>query len=147
MKRSKLTIKFCKIFIDLQKFVVIKVLFKEISGKFISKLLLTVKYDMINSCKIFSIRYKMKGTKHPWLHEQEIKVLENLRCTTCIQIFVNLSRIFFGCVPLEVFLNDSGTPWWFCIKLCPSEQNFFGNISGVTFHSLLVTRSKNTRYS
>ena len=65
MKRSKLTIKFCKIFVDLQKFVVIKVLFKASSGKFISKLLFTVKYDMINSCKIFSIRYKMRGAKHP----------------------------------------------------------------------------------
>ena len=27
---------------------------------------------MINSCKIFHIRYKMRGTKHPWVHEQEI---------------------------------------------------------------------------
>ena len=68
VKRSKLTIKFYKIIVDLQEFVVIKVLFKTISGKFISKLLFSVKYDMINSCKILYIRYNMKGTKHPCMH-------------------------------------------------------------------------------
>ena len=65
MKRGKLTIKFYEIVVDLQEFVVIKTLFKAISGKFISKLLLPVKYDMINSCEIFYIRYKMRCTKHP----------------------------------------------------------------------------------
>ena len=45
VKRSKLTIKFYKIVVDLQEFVVIKVLFKTISGKFISKLLFPVKDD------------------------------------------------------------------------------------------------------
>ena len=47
VKRSKLTIKFYKIVVDLQEFVVIKVLFKTISGKFISKLLFPVKDDMM----------------------------------------------------------------------------------------------------
>ena len=47
VKRSKLTIKFYKIVVDLQKFVVIKVFFKTISGKFISKLLFPVKDDMM----------------------------------------------------------------------------------------------------
>ena len=65
MKRSKLTIKFYKIVVGLQEFVVIKVLFKAISGKFISKLLFPVKYDMINTCKIFYIRYNMRSSKHP----------------------------------------------------------------------------------
>ena len=58
VKRSKLTIKFYKIAVDLQEFVVIKVLFKAISGKFISKLLFLVKYDMINSCKIFFMEHE-----------------------------------------------------------------------------------------
>ena len=58
VKRSKLTIKFYKIAVDLQEFVVIKVLFKAISGKFISKLLFLVKYDMINSCKIFFVEHE-----------------------------------------------------------------------------------------
>ena len=47
VKRSKLTIKFYKIIVDLQEFVVIKVLFKTISGKFFSKLLFPVKDDMM----------------------------------------------------------------------------------------------------
>ena len=47
VKRSKLTIKFYKIVVDLQEFVVIKVLFKAIYGKFISKLLFPVKHDMM----------------------------------------------------------------------------------------------------
>ena len=89
MKRSKLTITFYKIVVNLLEFVVIKELFKAISGKFISKLLFPVKYDVINSCKIFYIRYKMRGIKHPWVHKQEFKVLENSRCTTCIQRLVN----------------------------------------------------------
>ena len=112
MKRSKLTIKFDKIVVDLQEFVVIKVLFKTISGKFISKL--CSQLNMINSCKLFYIRYKMRGKKHPWVHKQEFKVLESSRCTTCIQSFVNPSRIFFwGCTPTpwRFFLNNSGTPW------------------------------------
>ena len=58
VKRSKLTITFYKIVVDLLEFVVIKVLFKAISGKFISKLLLPVKYDMINSCKIFCMEHE-----------------------------------------------------------------------------------------
>ena len=62
MKRSKLTIKFYKIVVDLQEFVVIKVLFKAISGKFISKLLFSVKYDMNNSCK--KVLYQVKDEGH-----------------------------------------------------------------------------------
>ena len=58
VKRSKLTITFFKIVADLLEFVVIKVLFKAISGKFISKLLFLVKYDMINSCKIFFMEHE-----------------------------------------------------------------------------------------
>ena len=58
VKRSKLTITFYKIVVDLLEFVVIKVLFKAISGKFISRLLLPVKYDMINSCKIFCMEHE-----------------------------------------------------------------------------------------
>ena len=58
VKRSKLTITFYKIVVDLLEFVVITVLFKAISGKFISKLLLPVKYDMINSCKIFCMEHE-----------------------------------------------------------------------------------------
>ena len=107
VKRSKLTIKFYKILVDLQASVAIKVLFKVISGKFISKFLFPVKY-MINSGKILYIRYKMRETKHPWVHEQEFKVLENSRCTTCIQSLVNPSRIFFGRLytfALEVFFK------------------------------------------
>ena len=96
VKRTTLTIAFYKIIVDLLEFVVIKILFKTISGKFFSKLLFPVKYDVINSCKIFYIRYKMRGIKHPWEHEQEFKVLENPRCTTCIQIPVKMSLIFFG---------------------------------------------------
>ena len=65
MKRSRLTIKFYKIVVDLQEFVASKVLFITVSGKFISKLLFPVRYDIINSCKIFYIRYRMRGTKHP----------------------------------------------------------------------------------
>ena len=65
VKRIKLTITFYKIVVDLLEFVAIKVLFKTISGKFISKLLFPVKYDVISSCKIFYIRYKMRGIKHP----------------------------------------------------------------------------------
>ena len=65
VKRRKLTMKFYKIVVDLQEFVVIKVLFKTISGKFNSKYLFPGKYDMIHSCKIFYIRYKMRDTKHP----------------------------------------------------------------------------------
>ena len=96
VKRSKLTIKFYRSVDNLQEFVVIKVLFKAASGKFISKLLFPVKYGMINSCKIFYIRDKMRGREHP----QEFKVLENSRCTTCIQSLGNPSRIFFGwCTP------------------------------------------------
>ena len=62
MKRSKLTIKFYKIVVDLQEFVVIKVLLKAISGIFISKLLFSVKYDMINSCK--KVLYQVKDVRH-----------------------------------------------------------------------------------
>ena len=58
VKRSKLTITFFKIVVDLLEFVVIKVLFKAISGKFISKLLFPVKYDMINSRKIFYMEHE-----------------------------------------------------------------------------------------
>ena len=65
VKRTKLTITFYKTVFDLLEFVTIKVLFKAIPGKFISKLLFPVKYDVINSCKIFYIRYKMRGIKHP----------------------------------------------------------------------------------
>ena len=46
-------------------------MFKAISGKFIYKILLPLKYDKINSCKIFYIKYKMRGTKHPWVHDKE----------------------------------------------------------------------------
>ena len=49
VKRSKLTIR----------------LFKAISGKSISILSFPVTYDMINLCKTFYIRYKMRGKKHP----------------------------------------------------------------------------------
>ena len=101
-KRSKLTIR----------------LFKAISGKFISILLFPVTYDMINFCKTFYIRYKMRGTKHPWVHEEEFKVLENSRCKTCIQLTL---RVFFlgGVHPLlfppwRSFLNNSQgrkLPW------------------------------------
>ena len=63
VKRTKLTITFYKTVFDLLEFVTIKVLFKAIPGKFISKLLFRVKYDVINSCKIFYIRYKDKGHK------------------------------------------------------------------------------------
>ena len=90
VKRTTLTIAFYKIIIDLLEFVVIKILFKAISGKFLWL------YDVINSCKIFCIRYKMRGIKHPWVHEQEFKKLENPRCTTCIQSLVKKSLIFFG---------------------------------------------------
>ena len=38
---------------------------------FVSKLLLPVKYDMIDSWKIFYVKYKVKASKHPWVHEQE----------------------------------------------------------------------------
>ena len=103
VKRTKLTITFYKTVFDLLEFVTIKVLFKAIPGKFISKLLFPVKYDVINSCKIFYIRYKMRGIKHPWVqHEQDFKVLENSRCTTCIQSVVNTSLIFLrgGLQPL-----------------------------------------------
>ena len=93
---KRTTLSFYKIIADLLEFVVIKILFKTISGKFFSKLLFPVKYDVINSCKIFYIRYKMRGIKHPWVHEQEFKVLENPRCTTCIQSRVKTSLIFFG---------------------------------------------------
>ena len=65
VKRSKLTIKFYKILVDLQEFVAIKVSFRVISEKFISKFLFPVKYDMISSGKILYIRYKMRETKHP----------------------------------------------------------------------------------
>ena len=58
VKRSKLTITFFKIVVDLLEFVDIKVLFKAISGKFISKLLFPVKYDMINSGKIFYMEHE-----------------------------------------------------------------------------------------
>ena len=51
---------------------------------------------MVNSCKVFYVRYKMRGTKHPWVHEQEFKVLENMKCITCIQSLVNPSWIFLG---------------------------------------------------
>ena len=57
-EKSKLTITFFKIVADLLEFVVIKVLFKTISGKFISKLLFLVKYDTINSCKIFFMEHE-----------------------------------------------------------------------------------------
>ena len=49
VKRGKLTIR----------------LFKAISGKSISMLSFPVTYDMINFCKTFYIRYKMRGKKHP----------------------------------------------------------------------------------
>ena len=65
MKRSKLTVKFYKIVVDLQEFVVIKVLFKAISGKFISKFLFSVKYDMNNSCQKVLYQVKDEDTKHP----------------------------------------------------------------------------------
>ena len=65
MKRSKLTIKYYKIVVYVQEFDLIKVLFRAISGKFISKILLPVKCDMTNSYKIFYIRYKMRWTKNP----------------------------------------------------------------------------------
>ena len=55
--RSKLTIKFDKIVVDLQELVVNKILFKAISGK-ISRLLFSVKYGMMISCKMFYIRYR-----------------------------------------------------------------------------------------
>ena len=90
VKRTPLTIAFYKIIVDLLEFVVIKILFKAISGKFLWL------YGVINSCKIFYIRYKMRGIKHPWVHEQEFKKLENPRCTTCIQSLVKTSLIFFG---------------------------------------------------
>ena len=57
VKRSKLTIKFYKIVVDLLEFVVIKALFKAIYGKFISKRLFPVKYDMINSCKMLYMEH------------------------------------------------------------------------------------------
>ena len=57
VKRSKLTIKFDKIVVDLQELVVSKILFKAISGK-ISRLLFSVKYDMMISCKMFYVRYR-----------------------------------------------------------------------------------------
>ena len=104
VKRTKLTITFYKTVFDLLEFVTIKVLFKAIPGKFISKLLFPVKYDVINSCKIFYIRYKMRGIKHPWVHKQEFKVLENWSCTTCVQSLVNTSLTL-----LDVFWNNSGT--------------------------------------
>ena len=58
VKRSKLTITFSKIAVDLLEFVVMKVLFKAISGKSISKFLLPVKCDMIHSCKIFCMEHE-----------------------------------------------------------------------------------------
>ena len=58
VKSSKSTITFFKIVVDLQQFVTIKVLFKAISGKFISKLLFPVKYDMINCRKIFYMEHE-----------------------------------------------------------------------------------------
>ena len=58
VKRSKLTITFFKLVVDLLEFVVIKVLLKAISGKFISKLLFPVKYDMISSGKIFYMEHE-----------------------------------------------------------------------------------------
>ena len=109
VKRSKLTIR----------------LFKAISGKSISILSFPVTYDMINFCKTFYIRYKMRGKKHPWVHEEEF-VLENSRCKTCIQSLVNASRFFFfgRCTPppnhWRSFLNNSQgrkLPWeYFGIK-------------------------------
>ena len=58
VKRSKLTMTFFKLVVDLLEFVVIKVLLKAISGKFISKLLFPVKYDMISSGKIFYMEHE-----------------------------------------------------------------------------------------
>ena len=58
VKRSKLTITFFKLVVDLLEFVVIKVLLKAISGKFISKLLFPVKYDMVSSGKIFYMEHE-----------------------------------------------------------------------------------------
>ena len=103
VKRSKLRINFYKIVIDLQEFVVIKVFFKAISEIFISKHLFPVKYDMINTCKVLYNRYKMKGTKHPWVHEQELKALDKLRCTIYIETLINPWRFFLGgCTSLLV---------------------------------------------
>ena len=42
VKGSKLTIRFYEIVVDLQEFLVMKVLFKAVSGRFISKLLFPV---------------------------------------------------------------------------------------------------------
>ena len=144
VKKSKLTIKFYKSVVDLQEFVLIKVLFKTIYGRFISKLWFLVKYDMINSCKIFYIRYRIRDTKHPWVHEQEFKVLEKSTCTTCIKSFVNLLRIFLrGGIPSlswnfpwGVFLTKKVDWWHHQILFADVRKNSFWSVKykRVTWH-------------
>ena len=107
-KRSKLTNTFFKVVVDLLEFVVIKVLFKAISGKFISKLLFPVKYDMINSCKIFYIRifyilYSMIYILYKlWAKSIHDCMNKNLKCWKTrgaqhvSKALLNLSEFFFG---------------------------------------------------
>ena len=148
MTRSKLIIKSYIIVADLREIVVIKgsrkiapeencppvrvikVSFKAITGKFISKLLFPVKYDMINSCKIFYIRifyilYSMIYILYKlWAKSIHDCMNKNLKCWKTrgaqhvSKALLNLSEFFFGgesvggggvYLHLEVFLNNSGT--------------------------------------
>ena len=95
VRRSKLIIKFYKIVVDLQQSVVIKILFKAISEKFISKVLSPVKYDMINSCKIFYIRYKMWPQNIHDCMGQNLKCLKTWSAHRASKVLLALRKIFF----------------------------------------------------
>ena len=121
VKRSKLTIKFYKIVVDLQEFVVIKVLFKAISGKFISKLLFLFKKSMI--WLILAI-YSMPGTRCGAQSIDEC-MNKNLKCLITWSAQRASEVLLTLC---EGFFKWLWNPLMVLHETLSQEQNFLGNI-------------------
>ena len=128
VKRSKLTIKFYRSVDNLQEFVVIKVLFKAASGKLFPNFCsqLNMVWLILAKCSISGTRWGAES-----IHKN-LKCLKTQGAQRASKVLLTLQEFFSsGAHPLpslEFFLNNSGIPWWFCMKLCPREQNFLGNI-------------------
>ena len=94
VKGSKLTIRFYEIVVDLQEFVFMKVLFKAVSGRFISKLLFPVLIWLILE------KYSISGTR--WgaqsIHEcmnKNLKCLKTRGAHHTSKVLLTLCELFF----------------------------------------------------
>ena len=95
VNRSKLTITFYKIVVIYWNSLALRYYLRQSLGNlfpnFCSELnmmwLILAKYSISGT--------RIRGISHPWMHQQEFKVLENSRCTTCFQSLVNTSLVMF----------------------------------------------------